>query len=220
MERTVETPSGSVSVTVDGSGSASVLILAHGAGAGMEHPFMGEIAAGLAEHGSTIVRFNFAYVEFGRKAPDRQPVLEATYEAVVRHVRERLGPEHLFLGGKSMGGRIASHLVARGITCDGLVFLGYPLHPPGRPDRMRDQHLLELTTPMLFVEGTRDPFCPLDRLNVVRDKLRAPSELVVISDGDHSFRVRRSSGRTDAEALTEVIDGVAAWIDNLTDGSR
>lgn len=211
MQGMLETPAGSVSVAVDGGSSESVLVLAHGAGAGMDHPFMEQAAAGLAARGLTVVRFNFHYIEAGRKAPDRQPVLEETYEAVVTQVRDDLSPGRLFLGGKSMGGRIASYLPARGVGCDGLIFLGYPLHPPGRPDRIRDQHLYDLAVPILFVEGTRDPFCPLETLGRVTAGLRGPVEVAVIDDGDHSFRVRKSSGRDNAAAVTEVIEAVSLW---------
>ena len=178
----------------------------------MDHPFMKAAAGGLAQRGIGVARFNFGYIEAGRKAPDRQAVLEATYEAVVAQVRQELTPRALFIGGKSMGGRIASYLPARGVDCDGLVFLGYPLHPPGRPDRIRDAHLYELETPVLFVEGTRDPFCPLPLLDEVRAKMAAATDLVVVEDGDHSFKVRKSSGRSTAQALEALWDAVAEWL--------
>lgn len=212
MLRAFETPAGMVSATVDGTRSETVLVLAHGAGAGMDHPFMQEAAAGLASRGIAVVRFNFPYIEAGRKAPDRRAVLEATYEAVVAQVREALAPPSLFLGGKSMGGRVASYLPGRGVACEGLVFLGYPLHPPGRPDRIRDQHLYDLTVPALFVQGTRDPFCPLPLLKEVRSRMKAPASVLVVEDGDHSFKVRKSSGRSTSDALQEALDGVAAWV--------
>jgi uncharacterized protein len=212
VEDAVETPAGTVPIVVEGEGHSVTLVLAHGAGAGMHDPFMRNVAAAISACGITVVRFNFAYIEAGRKAPDRQQVLEETYAGVVADVRERLSPDRLFLGGKSMGGRIASYLPGRGVTCDGLVFLGYPLHPPGRPDRMRDAHLYDLEVPMLFVEGTRDPFCPLDTLADVRDRLRGPHRLLVIDDGDHSFKVRKSSGRDSDAALKEVADGVVEWL--------
>lgn len=218
VEPMVDTPAGNVPISVDGSPSQSVLILAHGAGAGMDHPFMRDAAAAIAEHGIAVVRFNFYYIEVGRKSPDRQSVLEATYEAVVSHVRQELRPPALFLGGKSMGGRIASYLPARGVDCDGLVFLGYPLHPPGRPDRIRDQHLYGLNVPALFVEGTRDPFCPLPLLEEVRAKMTAPTELIVVDDGDHSFKVRKSSGRSTAQALETVWERLGRWIQEVRTG--
>ena len=170
------------------------------------------VASGLAARALRVTRFNFAYLEAGKKTPDRQPVLENTFAAVVEHVRREEQPQQLFLGGKSLGGRIASHVVAGGLTADGLVFLGYPLHPPGRPDRLRSAHLTGISAPMLFVEGTRDPFCPLDTLEKVRADFTAPVEIAVIDDGDHSLRVRKSSGRSTEDAWTEAVEEVADWI--------
>lgn len=216
MRSSLETPAGTVSVEVDGAPGSTVLVLAHGAGAGMSHPFMKDAAAGFAARGLVTVRFNFAYMEAGRKAPDRQPALEATYEAVVAYAVAELGPPALFLGGKSLGGRIASYLPGRGVACDGIVFFGYPLHPPGRPDRIRDQHLYELMTPTLFVQGTRDPFCPLPLLEEVRKKMKAPTSLAVVEDGDHSLRVRKASGRSTEEALAEAMDAVVQWLKAYT----
>lgn len=215
MDDRLATSAGSVPIALDGDGAKDVVVLAHGAGAGMSHPFMESVAKGLAARNVVVVRFNFGYVEAGKKAPDRQPVLEETFKEVAAHVRSELDPARLFLGGKSMGGRIASHLAAAGSPCDGLVFLGYPLHPPGRPERIRDAHLYELEVPMLFVEGTRDPFCPLETLDEVRAKMRAPVEVAVVDDGDHSFRVRKASGRSSEEALDEVVERVADWIQRL-----
>jgi predicted alpha/beta-hydrolase family hydrolase len=177
----------------------------------MDHSFMTTVATALASEGLRVWRFNFLYQERGRKSPDKNPVLEETYRSVVDEVRSR-GARTLVAGGKSMGGRIASQIAAAGAPIDGLVFHGYPLHPPGRPDRIRDAHLRDITIPMLFVEGTRDPFCPLETLEKVRADLSAPTDLVVIDDGDHSFRVRKSSGRTTEEALEVVVQETADWI--------
>lgn len=212
MNDKLQTDAGEVSIRLDGDASTTLLVLAHGAGAGMDHPFMTTFGRGLAAAGVGVLRFNFLYTDQGRKAPDRQAVLERTFADVITHAQDLYAPGALFLGGKSMGGRIASHVVATGQECDGLVFLGYPLHPPGRPDRMRDAHLYDIRAPMLFVEGTRDPFCPLETLEKVRERLAADHEVLVIDDGDHSFRVRRSSGRSNAEALEELIDGTARWL--------
>jgi uncharacterized protein len=210
----IETPSGPVSARYDGPRDAPCLvILAHGAGAGMDHPFMSRVAAGIAAKGIRVVRFNFPYREAGRKAPDRAAVLESTFRAVVDE--ELPGHETVILGGKSMGGRIASHLVAQGTPAAGLLFLGYPLHPPGRPDRLRAAHLLEITTPMLFVEGTRDPFCPLETLEDVRASIAAETAVAVIEDGDHSFKVRKSSGRDTAAAWDEVVEVCSGWLDTV-----
>ena len=200
----------------DGPDSAdTVVILAPGAGAGSGHPFMETVAGGLAAASLRVCRFDFPYMRAGRRAPDQQPVLEAAYRDAVDEVRAIAAPRKLVLGGKSMGGRIASHVVAGGAPADGLVFLGYPLHPPGRPERLRAAHLEDIATPMLFVEGTRDPFCPLDTLESVRTSLQAPTEVAVIEDGDHSFKVRKASGRDTAAALTEAVDAVVDWVARL-----
>ena len=212
MMTAIETPAGRVSALADGPPDAPGLILGHGAGAGMRSDFMEFAASELAARAVRVTRFNFAYVEARKKTPDRQPVLEAAYGAVVEHVRREERPERLFLGGKSLGGRIASHVVAGGLAADGLVFLGYPLHPPGRPDRLRSAHLNGISVPMLFVEGTRDPFCPLETLEKVRADFTAPVEIAVIENGDHSLRVRKSSGRSTEDAWTEAVEEVAGWI--------
>ena len=212
----IAVPGGEVEASLEGPpDSTSLVVLAHGAGAGKDHPFMGSFAAGLAAAGLRVARFNFLYTTIGKKAPDRQPVLEETYRAVVDDLRSRESPRLLFIGGKSMGGRIASHIAAGEdpVETDGLIFLGYPLHPPGKPDRIRDQHLAEITAPMLFVEGTRDPFCPLETLRKALEKVSAPTEVTVIDGGDHSFKVPKSSGRSNAAALEEVVEAVAHWIE-------
>ena len=212
----LSTPAGEISLVLDGPRSSPALVvLAHGAGGDMSSAFMEVAARGLAGAGLEVCRFNFAYMEKGKKAPDRQPVLEETYRVLAESMQERLGGRKLVLGGKSMGGRIASHIAASGTDCDGLVFLGYPLHPPGRPERLRDEHLRDVRVPMLFVEGTRDPFCPLPTLERVRKKFKAPTEVVVIDDGDHSFKVRKSSGRSTEEAWEEVVAAVARWVEAL-----
>lgn len=212
-----DSPRGAVRGLIQGPEEAeTVLVLAPGAGAPMTHEFMEVVATGLADRSLRVCRFDFLYAQAGRRAPDRQEVLEATFSAVLEGLVDRLRPQRLIAGGKSMGGRIASHVVAAGAAVDGLVFHGYPLHPPGRPEKLRDGHLYEIIdVPMLFVEGTRDPFCPLDTLERVRASLRAPTEVAVIADGDHSFRVRKSSGRSTPEAWIEVVDRTASWIEAL-----
>ena len=212
----VTTSEGEISLVVDGDKpSDKLLVLGHGAGGDLNSDFMRNFAEGAAAAGVTTARFNFLYSERGRKGPDPQPRLESTFAALVRYVLEEHTPRSLFIGGKSMGGRIASHVAADQPAVKGLVFLGYPLHPPGRPERIRDAHLYELSTPMLFVEGTRDPFCPLATLEKVRKKLTAPNEVAVIDDGDHSFKVRKSSGRGTPEAWREVIAAVVDWIERI-----
>jgi uncharacterized protein len=209
----VPTAAGDVSVAFDGPSDASAaLILAPGAGGGFDGAFMRAVAMGLAEHELQVCRFNFGYTEKGRRSPDAQPLLEQTYRDVVSFVRTLIGSRPLFLGGKSMGGRIASHISADGDAAAGLIFLGYPLHPPGRPDRIRDAHLGAIASPMLFVEGTRDPFCPLETLDRVLGRITAPVEVAVIEDGDHSFKVRKGSGRSTEDAWQEVVQAVTEWV--------
>lgn len=191
----------------------AVVVLAHGAGAGMRSDFMQFQAGALAGLGFLCLRFEFPYMRAGRKAPDKAAVLESTFSSVAQRARAIAGDRPLVLGGKSMGGRIASQAVAAGATADGLVFHGYPLHPPGRPERVRKAHLPDVKVPILFVEGTRDPFCPLDTLRDVIAETGVDAELVVIDDGDHSFKVRRPSGRSTKEAWAEVAQHTGRWID-------
>ena len=213
MTSSISTEAGEVSAVLEGPERFDpLLVLAHGAGGGMRNPFMDTIASGLAARGIDVLRFNFAFSERGKKSPDKAPVLEQTLRDVVEHARAELSPTRLFAGGKSMGGRIGSQVVAQGMGVDGLVFLGYPLHPPGRPERLRADHLADIEVPMLFVEGTRDPFCPLETLEAVRKGLKARTTVAVIDDGDHSFRVRKTSGRSTPEAWAEVVDAVATWL--------
>ena len=192
----------------------TLVVLAPGAGADCNSRFMTTVASELASRGLRICRFNFPYMERGAKAPDRQPVLEQRYQEVLDELRA-LHDGSLIAGGKSLGGRVASHVAAANASLDGLVFLGYPLHPPGRPDRLRSAHLPAIKVPMLFVEGTRDPFCPLDTLDPILRSLGKRASLAVIDDGDHSFKPAKASERTVAQAWQEVADAVAGWIDGL-----
>ncbi|MQB00467.1 MAG: hypothetical protein GEU78_09290 [Actinobacteria bacterium] len=215
----IRTSAGELPVRLDGAKRAStLLVLGHGAGAGSEHQFMERFATGLAGESLRVCRFDFPYLAAGRKTPDRQPVLEKAFREVADVARA--DHDRCILGGKSLGGRIASLVVASGYDADALVFLGYPLHPPGRPDRIRDAHLREISAPMLFVEGTRDPFCPLDTLERVRSGLDAPTDVAVVEDGDHSFKVRKSSGRDTPTAWAEAVEEIKKWLNarGLVDG--
>jgi predicted alpha/beta-hydrolase family hydrolase len=208
------TDAGDISLAYTGEvGAEDVIVLAHGAGAGFDGDFLTRVATGLARRGAFVCRFNFPYAERGRKAPDRQPVLESTWSTVLDHIPA--DGRRLVVGGKSMGGRIASHVVASGASCDGLLFLGYPLHPPGKPERLRVEHLLSISGPMLFVAGTRDPLCPRPTLEETVARLGGNAEAAFIDDGDHSFRVRRTSGRTTEQAWDEVTDASWSWIKAL-----
>jgi predicted alpha/beta-hydrolase family hydrolase len=199
-----------------GAKMAGELVLAHGAGAGQLHPFMVRAGEGLAARGVETTTFNFEYTEAGRRAPDRAPKLETCFRDVVRQVRRRGGrpaDRPLFLGGKSMGGRMASHLAAQGEPdLAGLVFLGYPLHPPGKPSQLRSEHLPRISAPMLFVQGTRDPFGTPDELAPILAK-RSPRIVVFpVEGGGHSFEVPRRGGKTQDEVIRSVFDRVAAFV--------
>jgi len=188
-------------------------VVAHGAGTAMDHPFLVAFTDGLADRGVAAVRFNFPYTERGDRAPDRAPVLEDCYRAVLRAVRDDPALSgRLVIGGKSMGGRMASHLAAAGEAVEGLLFLGYPLHPAGRPLQLRAAHLPRITAPMLFLTGTRDALCPLEALRPVLAGLPSAT-LHVVDDGDHSFTVRKKSGRTPADVMDELLSATCAWLD-------
>ena len=181
----------------------------------MHSDFMAAIAHGLARRGLRVCRFEFPYMHAGRRSPDRQPVLEDTYRQVVSRLGRKGENAPLFVGGKSLGGRIASH-VEGDVAARGVFFLGYPLHPPGKPERARVANLAAVTVPMLFVQGTRDPFCPLEALERFLGSHPGPAQVAVIEDGDHSLKVRRTSGRSTAEAWQQAVDAVADWIGGLS----
>lgn len=192
-----------------------VVVLAHGAGSGPESDVLTTVAARLAREGTPVVRFAFAYREAGRRAPDPAARLLGAWRDVLSVVRETYGPARpVVLGGRSMGGRSASMVAAQGEPCAGLVLLAYPLHPPGRPDRLRTDHWPALRIPSLFVSGERDPLCDLELLN--RERARsltgAPSTLHVVPGADHSFRVPAGQGRTRASVLDEIAVRVMSFL--------
>jgi uncharacterized protein len=193
-------------------------VLGHGAGTDFTNPLLRAVGRGLAEHGFPVMAFNFAYTEAGRKRPDPAPRLEAAYRDALTVAQEALGAEGpLVLGGRSMGGRMASHLAADGVRCAGLVFLAYPLHPAGRPERLRTAHWPRLGVPLLFISGDRDRLCDLDLLDRERQgHLRGVAHRVHVLEGaDHGFAVRKSDGRTDAEILGEIVEVIADWAEGL-----
>jgi predicted alpha/beta-hydrolase family hydrolase len=207
----IRTEQGAVSASVHGQGG-TVLALGHGAGGDRKTALVVRLANTLAAGGRQVVLHNFPYTEARRRVPDKPAVLEATVRAVAAHAREVLGATRLVLGGKSMGGRIASQAVAQGLAADGLVFLGYPLHPPGRFDTLRDRHLPAITAPMLFVQGTRDAFARADLLAAVLGGLGDRATLHSIEDGDHSFAVPRRTGRVPAQIEAEVAAAITSWL--------
>lgn len=197
---------------------AATLILAHGAGAPQSSAFMVDFARGLARRGCQAVTFNFPYTEQGRRLPDRAPTLEACFRDVIAAIRARadLATGPLVIGGKSMGGRIASHLAAQGLAdLAGLVALGYPLHPPGRPEQLRALHLARIRQPMLIVQGSRDAFGTPEELRPALAPLGATATLQVVEGGDHSFKVPKRGPITQEEVFERVQDEIAGWISRL-----
>ncbi|HEY2934375.1 MAG TPA: alpha/beta fold hydrolase [Acidobacteriota bacterium] len=193
------------------------LLLAHGAGAGQRSDFMVRFAQGLAERGIQVVTFNFPYMESGRRLPDPGDKLESCYRAVVLNVRRQLSPSGpLVIGGKSLGGRIASQLAAkdRGISeqLSGLVFLGYPLHPPGKPQQLRDRHLAGIPVPMLFIQGSRDAFGTPAELEPVLQKVGDQAKLWVVEGGDHSLKVPKKSAMSQEDVYERAMDEICNWL--------
>jgi uncharacterized protein len=192
-------------------------VLAHGAGAGMRHPFMAAVGAGLAERGIATLRYQFPFMERGTKRPDPPHLAHATVRAAVAAVRQALPGLALIAGGKSFGGRMTSQAQARAPLPDvrGLAFLGFPLHPAGKPSRERAEHLFAVQIPMLFLQGTRDALAALDQIEPVCAALGARATLQLFADADHSFHVPARSGRKDAQILDEVLDALANWIGEI-----
>jgi len=198
----------------DGPADGPTVVLAHGAGAPMDSPFLNVVAAGLGAAGLRVARFELPYMrrrrETGQRgAPDREPVLRAAWREVIDELG---GGERLVIGGKSLGGRMAS-LVADEAGARGLVCLGYPFHPPGAPDRLRTTHLRDLRTPTLIVQGTRDPLGT--REEVAEYPLSPAIRVVWLEDGDHSFKPRVSSGRTEKGNLEAAVAAVAGFVERL-----
>ncbi|HVL32694.1 MAG TPA: alpha/beta family hydrolase [Actinomycetota bacterium] len=191
-------------------GGTDYLVLGHGAGAPMHAPKLVTYADYLASRGIGVVRFNFPYTEAGRKAPDRQPVLEECYTAVAQAVASRA--KRLFLGGRSMGGRIGTHVAANGFHCDGLVLLSYPLHPPGKPEKLRTAHLPDINAPMLFVQGSRDTFATPALLHDTIESLPTAT-LYVVKGADHGHSVR---GRTMEDVARELVEATTSWIARIS----
>ena len=203
-----------------GNPAGVTLILGHGAGADQTSAFMVAFATALAERGIEIVTFNFLYSEHGRRIPDPNGRLESCWRAVIESVRGRITSDgKLAIGGKSMGGRIASQVAADGVEdLAGLVFLGYPLHPPGRPDRLRVAHLPGVRAPMLFVQGSRDAFGTPAELQPIIGRLQPSADLFVVEGGDHSFKVPRSAGVKQSDVHRAIQDRIETWLRMIASG--
>ena len=195
--------------------TGTVLVCAHGAGGHMRDRSMNALAQVLRAIGIGVVRFNFLYRAKGSSRPDPMPRLKACTTAVVEHARAALAPGRVVIGGRSMGGRAASMLAAEGFACDGLLLLAYPLHPAGRPEKLRDAHLPLIRVPTLCFNGTRDALCTREIMDRTVAPLGSGWRMHWLEGADHSFHVLKSSGRTDADVLKEVAEVTAEWMKEL-----
>ena len=187
-------------------------MVGHGAGAGQSSPFMVRTAEGLAARGISTATFDFPYMAAKKSVPDRAPVLEQSWREAIDRAREVLGGVPLFIGGKSMGGRISSQVAAQGVEgVAGLIFLGYPLHPPGKPEQRRDAHLPAIGEPMLFVQGTRDPFGTAEEIRALLPRLQRAT-LHEIAGGDHSFKISGRGAPKPDTVLAGILDVVKSWM--------
>ena len=214
-----------LTIDVPGSGAVSALltlpvaphaglVLAHGAGAGMHHAFMAAVAGGLGRRGVAVLRFQFPSMERASRRPDPPRVAQASVRAAAAEAQRRLGALPLFAGGKSFGGRMTSQAQAEAALSGvvGLVFLGFPLHPAGRPGVERGEHLDRVDRPMLFVQGSRDELADVGLVSALIDRLGARATLALFDDADHAFHVRARSGSNDAEVLERLLDTVVEWM--------
>lgn len=215
----------SVKIAVPGAGEVSAVldlpagpfacyVFAHGAGAGMAHAFMATVAEGFVQRGVAVLRFQFPFMEQGSRRTDAPPVAQAAVRAAVQAAAERMPGLPLFAGGKSFGGRMTSQAQASeplpGVR--GLVFVGFPLHPAGKPSTQRADHLADVEVPMLFLQGTRDALAELDLVRQVTAGLRERATLHVVDGADHAFHVLVRSGRNDAQVRDEILDAAVAWM--------
>lgn len=222
----IETGGGRVSgLLLAPAGARACCVLAHGAGAGMAHPFMAAVAGGLADRAVATLRYQFPYMERGSKRPDAPKVAHAAVRAAAAEAARLLPGIPLVAGGKSFGGRMTSQAQAGsplpGVR--GLAFLGFPLHPAGKPSDERGRHLFEVRVPMLFLQGAADKLADPALLKPLCERLRgsslSPATLKLFADADHSFHVPARSGRKDAEVMAEMLDALAQWVDKLVMGS-
>lgn len=205
---TVETDRAAIPVALDGSGD-TVVVLAHGAGSHMDHRTMLWLSGLVRAPGIAVARFNFAYRVLGKSMPDRMPVLNETYRAVVDSIRKRLAPSELIIGGHSMGGRVASMMASEGDVVDGLLLFGYPLHPPGQFEKMRDAHLPLIKCPVLQFSGTRDEFCRRDLMEAV--PVGENYKVVWVEGADHSYAIAKASGNTKKDAENEITERIVSF---------
>ena len=190
----------------------AVFVCAHGAGGNMDDRGILQLAKVLRSRGIAVVRFNFLYKEKGSGRPDPMPRLTDCITAVVARTREEIKPRILIIGGRSMGGRAASMLAADGFDCDGLLLLAYPLHPPGKPEKLRDAHLPAIKVPVICFSGTRDPFCTRSLMEEALKRVKTGWDMHWLEGADHSFHVLKSSGKTDLQVMDEVGKAAQQWV--------
>jgi len=189
-------------------------VFAHGAGAGMNHPFMASVSAGLGERGIATLRYKFLFTERGSKRPDPPPVAHSVVRAAVAAACGLMRGVPLFAGGKSFGGRMTSQAQAESPLphVRGLIFLGFPLHAAKRPSQERAEHLIQVRCPLLFLQGTRDELADMALMRTVTERLGERATLQLFEDADHAFHVRARSGRTDQQVLESMLDAIIAWV--------
>jgi hypothetical protein len=199
------------------AGARACYVLAHGAGAGMEHPFMSAVAAGLAQRAIATLRYEFPYMERRARRPDPPALCHATVRAAVAECARRLPALPLIAGGRSFGGRMTSQAQAQQplAAVRGLAFLGFPLHPAGRPADQRAEHLSRVAIPLLFLQGTRDTLAERPLLEALLARLGPRASVCWLDDADHAFHVRVRSGRTDAQVMTTALGALCAWLERL-----
>jgi uncharacterized protein len=192
-----------------------MVVLAHGAGGHKDHPHLLALDSLLSELGLEVHRFNFPYREQGRKFPDKMSELVASYRQVAEEIRARLKPKLLILAGHSLGARTATMLASEGFACQGLILFSYPLHPPGKPEKIRRDHLIKIKVPVLSLSGTRDTFCTPDLLKETLKPLAKFWHHHALEGADHGLQVLKSSGKTNADILVDVGNVCQLWLNKL-----
>lgn len=214
-------PTAAVAALFDNpTGAAAPVLLAHGAGVDMTSDFMRDVALALAERGHPVLRFRYPYMEVmassgGRRPPDRMPALEACHLAAALALGERVEGRSAIFAGKSMGGRVGSHLARAGIPCRALAFFGYPLHPADKPSKLRDEHFVDLDMPALFLQGTRDKLADLTVLRRSLESYAGEATLQIIEGANHSFQVPMAQKRKPLEVRTDLAERLHVWSETL-----
>ena len=200
------------------SGHRVGVVLGHDVTSNLEHEFLVALHYSLAERGYLSLRFNFPFAEHGKKRPDPAPLLEKTFRSALASLMQdpQTAPARIVAGGFGLGARVASQVIAQGLLADGLICLGYPLHPSGKPNQQKADALFRIICPMLFIQGARDPYCRVDRLSEVLRRIGAPTRLHVVEDGDHGLGLIKRSTRTPGEVKAEILAAVESFLKSAT----